>query len=135
MPGIHVDIRRGAIFFRFDCRGVASLEGYSDVIECVRVTMASADPVRKVLVDLSGVEGQLPEMQKYTLGEVIASRLLGLRIGVVLNRNAPLTRFGENTAVNRGADLMVGYDVDQILAWLVLPVPAGANAGLPDLPA
>ncbi len=127
MPTIHIEIAQESAFTRFACTGKASLEGFREIVECIRATMAEPSRGHKVFVDVTGVEGELPEFEKFTLGEFIASRLGGLRIAALLNPRTPITRFGENTAVNRGATLLVGYVVEELFEWLALPIPADSG--------
>jgi hypothetical protein len=115
---IRTKVTREEGFVRFTCEGKASVEGYRSVADCIRAEMAFPEARRKVFVDVQGVEGEITELGKFSVGEYIAKVLLGLRIGVLMSPKTALTKFGENTAVNRGAYLFVSHDEDEVLAWL-----------------
>lgn len=106
---------------RFVCTGKASSDGYREIVECIESTMAEPRRGRKVLLDLTGMDGELPEFEKFTLAEYAAVRLAGLRIGALMNPKTPITRFGENTAVNRGVDVLASHEEEELYGWLVSP--------------
>lgn len=120
MSGIEVEVLREGDLTRLFCRGEASVEGYRQVTDRLRKEMAGAPNGARVYVDLLGVEGMLDEMDKFFLGEYVAEGLKGLkglRIAVRM-REGDITKFGENTVVNRGVDLLVSHDPDELAAWL-----------------
>jgi len=74
--------------------------------------------VTRVLVDMRATEGLPSDMDRYKWG-VRAAEVLGGRVRVaVLGRSEQINRFGENTAVNRGADVNTLTDPDEALRWL-----------------
>lgn len=118
MSTISTHITREDRFVRFTCEGRASVEGYRAVADAIRKEMSESPDMRRVFVDLKGVEGEIAELGKFTVGEYIAKILLGLRIGVLMSPKVALTKFGENTAVNRGAYLLVSHDEGEVMAFL-----------------
>ena len=131
MPTIRIGIEQESGFTRFVCSGRATLEGFREIVECIRATMADPSRGHKVFVDLTDMEGGLPEFEKFSLGEFAAPRLLGLRVGAWMNPQIPITRFGENTAVNRGATLLVSHDEEELHRWLALPFPVSSVQSRP----
>ena len=73
---------------------------------------------KRLLADLSLVEGPPPEMDRFYMGEYIASTLRGIKVAVVY-RKVYANTFFEDTAVNRGAHLKVFPDKDTALKWLM----------------
>lgn len=127
MSDFRTEVVLGDRHIRFNCAGTASTEAYRELVDKIVSVMADPALVRKVFVDISGIQGDLPPMAKYTLGEYIPTVLLGMRLAVLMNRETPNTRFGENTAVNRGASLLVGHDEGELLAWLNAPTTLDAG--------
>lgn len=123
MRGISVEVRQDRDITRFTCTGEADPVAYREIIGRVRSTMEEPSRGRKVFLDLTGVEGGLAEFDKFTLAEYASTLLTGLRIGTLMNPRAPLTRFGENTAVNRGITLLVSYEEGELKEWLALASP------------
>jgi hypothetical protein len=117
MKGIHTEVARQEGLIRFNCHGTASLEGYREVADRIRAEMAGEARGTKVFVDIVGVAGELEDMDQFSMGEYIAKTLSSYRIAVLMRQEA-ITRFGENTAVNRGADIRVGSDEAELLNWL-----------------
>ncbi len=78
----------------------------------------------RVLVDARGVDGPLREFDRFLIGEAVAE-LLRARFKVAfLYRAENINKFAENTAVNRGANVLIVADEAQALDWLLRGVPA-----------
>jgi hypothetical protein len=71
-----------------------------------------------ILCDMSLVSGPPPEMDRFYLGEYIASVFPGIKIAVVY-RKVYRNKFFEDTAVNRGAWIEVFPDKQTALQWLM----------------
>jgi hypothetical protein len=82
---------------------------------CVRTGAA------KALIDISAVTGDMPQIDRYNLGQLFAE-VWGskMRAGVVAPRDQ-INRLFENTAVNRYAQVMVHGDPQPVLEWLLAP--------------
>ena len=72
----------------------------------------------RVLADLSLVSGPPPEMDRFDLGEYIASVLRNVKIAIVYQKVFK-NKFFENTAINRGAWLKVFPDKSAAIHWLL----------------
>ena len=72
----------------------------------------------RILADMSLVSGPPPEMDRFQLGEYIASVLRNVKIAIVYQKVFK-NKFFEDTAVNRGALLMVFPDKPTALQWLL----------------
>ena len=73
---------------------------------------------KRLLVDMSTVVGPPPEMDRFYMGEYIASVLRGIKIAIVYHKVYE-NKFFEDTAVNRGAYLTVFPDKETALTWLM----------------
>jgi hypothetical protein len=73
---------------------------------------------RRILADLSLVTGPPPEMDRFYMGEYVASALSGVKVAIVY-RKVYANKFFEDTAVNRGAWVRVFPDRQTALQWLI----------------
>ncbi|MGD0038585.1 MAG: hypothetical protein ABSC53_14965 [Bacteroidota bacterium] len=73
----------------------------------------------RILADMSLVSGPPPEMDRFQLGEYIASVLRNVKIAIVYQKVFK-NKFFEDTAVNRGALLRVFPDKPAALQWLLI---------------
>ena len=72
----------------------------------------------RVLIDCSGIEGDMTEVERFQGGQMIAE-IFGSRLKAALVM-PNITRLGELAAVNRGARFMVTTSKDEALAWLMM---------------
>jgi len=80
------------------------------------------DNLHKVLIDMSKVDGNPSIFDRYRAGIEIV-RLWGSRIrAVVVARPDMINRVTENTAVNRGAKLLMASDMESALQWLEIEI-------------
>jgi hypothetical protein len=102
---------------RFDVRGPWNLGDIFALIGRVREE-ADAAGLDAALVDLLDVPGPIPQMERFFAGKRVAEVLKHrIRLAVVA-RAEYIDKFGENTAVNRGARMAVMSSEDHALAWL-----------------
>jgi len=73
---------------------------------------------KRLLVDMATVVGPPPEIDRFYMGEYIASALRGIKVAIVYKKVYE-NKFFEDTAVNRGAYLMVFPDKETALTWLM----------------
>jgi hypothetical protein len=74
--------------------------------------------LNKALIDLRNMQGDPSILDRYKVGIEIAN-VWGPRIkAAVIAKADVIDHMGENTAVNRGANLTVTSDEDQALKWL-----------------
>lgn len=97
--------------------GVYSLDLLVSIIHEVAERCRSEN-LRKALLDLRNVEGNPSILDRYRFGIEIANAW-GPRMKVVtVARLEAINKMGENTAVNRGANIWVTSDMDLALKWL-----------------
>jgi hypothetical protein len=101
---------------RYDCHGQVSQAALVELIGMIR--NESKQSHTKILVDLSRLDGDLDVMERYVLGTEIAANLMGRRIAVVSEKHK-INKVSENTAVNRGANMLVTHDEAEAVEWLL----------------
>jgi hypothetical protein len=74
---------------------------------------------RRALADLRAVEGQFSDADRFFLALNLADQIVGKIRLAALFRVEMINKFGENTAVNRGAEFFVTSDRDEALSWLL----------------
>jgi len=73
----------------------------------------------RALVDARSMEGQPSEMDRYHFG-IYAAELWGGRLKVaILYQEQFINKLAENTAVNRGAKVIVVSEREEALRWLL----------------
>ena len=100
-----------------DAAGAWELDGIYRVIQAVREE-ADRSGLELAFVDLRAVDGPIPDLERFFAGERVAA-VIGSRVRVaVLARAQDINKLGENTAVNRGARMLVTSDGAEAEAFL-----------------
>jgi hypothetical protein len=82
---------------------------------------AEAHHCKLALLNLIGARGYTSDIDKFYLGEYAAHLFRGkLKVAVVFPAEG-ITKFGENVAVNRGAQLAVLATEGEAMTWLRQP--------------
>jgi hypothetical protein len=71
---------------------------------------------KRVLVDITHVEGEVPDADKFYIGRVSVEVLAGIKIAVVTKKEH-INYFYRDTAVNRGKNVEV-FPEHEAVAWL-----------------
>src|SRR5262245_9483410 len=74
--------------------------------------------LRLVLIEGENAHGPVPNFERFLMGDHIAKVCRGLRIAGVFQAEY-INKFGENTAVNRGADVLATGSRKEALHWLL----------------
>ena len=90
---------------------------------------SDAHQLRRVLVDLTGVTGQPPDIDRFELGERLAQVFGSTHTLAIIGREESVNRLAETVAQNRGVALRVFFSEREALAWLL---PNAHTAGAPD---
>jgi hypothetical protein len=77
--------------------------------------------VTRLFVDLRGMEGDVPNIDRFNLGQLIAELWADPLKVAILNSSERISTLFENTAVNRYATLKVGSDEAALRDWLLAP--------------
>ena len=81
--------------------------------ECLRLERTRA------LLDIREVQGEMPEIDRFNLGQLFAEVWgVKLKAGVLAPRDK-INKLFENTAVNRYARVLVNHDEKVVLDWLL----------------
>jgi hypothetical protein len=112
---ITVTQRAGVV--RIAARGAYSRGRLERLIQCV-ITESETRGIARVLVDVTGVPGSIPTLDRYEVG-VAAARAFGERRVAVVERPERNERFFETVARNRGASIRDFTDEAQALEWLL----------------
>jgi hypothetical protein len=104
--------------------------GFPEAMEIINLLFKSLEenPASKVLIDVRGVQGQIPSLERFHLFETFAilysdfkkmgkfsyARFAILGIYPVIDPE----KFDETVAVNRGMALKVTSDLNEALEWL-----------------
>lgn len=119
MHGLEYEIQAKPGYHCFVCRGAISTEGLHWLIgEIVTKTDKSQ---RMILVELDGMPGNLDTLSRHELGLAVAEKLMEKRIALIADKEK-INKVGENTATNRGANLLATHDRAAALEWLLKPV-------------
>jgi hypothetical protein len=75
--------------------------------------------VHLVLIEAEETVGPIPELERFQVGKYIAMVCHGISIACIAKPQY-INKFGENAAVNRGADFLVTGDRMEAQNWLLL---------------
>jgi hypothetical protein len=98
-------------------RGTWHLEDVFAMIETIR-RETEWNRLGAAFADLRAMDGPIPDLDRFFAGERVAI-VLGARVRLaVVARAEMINKLGEDTAVNRGARILVTPDEAQALAFL-----------------
>ena len=105
--------------------------GFGRTRRLIYVVRESSDghQLRRVLVDLTGVTGQPPDIDRFELGERLAQVFGSSHTLAIVAREESVNRLAETVAQNRGAALRVFFTERDALTWLL---PTANTAVAPD---
>jgi hypothetical protein len=95
--------------------------GFGRTRRLIYVVRESSDghQLRRVLVDLTGVTGQPPDIDRFELGERLAQVFGSTHTLAIIGRKESVNRLAETVAQNRGAALRVFFTERDALTWLL----------------
>jgi hypothetical protein len=115
------EIETGNGFLDVQITGRVDMTQALDELAAIRRT-ADGKGFRKVLVDCTGLFGEIRVKERFEYASRVAETLRGLRVAYVLNETLlDPKRFGETVAVNRGTSLKAWNNRAQALGWLGVP--------------
>ncbi len=108
-------------------RGPSDIETIRTVLRLIR-DRARLAGLTHILIDAREVEAPRSGLHRFQMGEMIAE-LFGARYRLaVLSPARVINKFAENTAVNRGANILVTDDEQEALGWLFHDLPEAEAA-------
>jgi hypothetical protein len=121
-----VHINKLEDFTSIKITGPASLPDFVQMI----VTMGEKtrkDGVKRVLVDLLGVDGEMKFTEHFQIGEAVAMHMRHLdRLASVVPEDR-ITRTSEKVAVSQGMQLRVFTSMNEAIRWLCDAPPRSAS--------
>jgi hypothetical protein len=95
--------------------------GFGRTRRLISVIRESSDvhQLRRVLVDLTGITGQPPDIDRFELGERLAQVFGTTHTLAIIGRKESVNRLAETVAQNRGTALRVFFTEREALSWLV----------------
>jgi hypothetical protein len=101
--------------------------GFGRTRRLIYVIRESSDghQLPRVLVDLTGVTGRPPDIDRFEIGERLAQVFGSTHTLAIVAREESVNRLAETVALNRGVALRVFFTERDALTWL-LPTPTGS---------
>ena len=109
------DVRDGYLFVYYDEKNDVNslIELMTEVAEiCKRKN------IRKLLADLSNMQGEPRFLDRFTLGVSAVWILRGISKTALVYRDVETNKFAETVAVNRGLPTLVTHDIEIAKRWL-----------------
>jgi len=76
----------------------------------------------RALIDTTGMQGDMPDMDRFENGALAAERLASLdRVAILMGEKQRVNHFFEDVARNRGLEVRVLQDRGEALAWITSP--------------
>ncbi|MBW1781587.1 MAG: hypothetical protein JRL30_12705 [Deltaproteobacteria bacterium] len=98
--------------------GERCYEAFNDSIEKVFNECQKMD-IQRILLDGSGAKGDWKEFDRFQVGKLV-SQFFGEQYKILgVDKEAKINRFAENTAFNRGVNILVTHDKKAGLNWLL----------------
>jgi hypothetical protein len=117
-----IDVRQEADYLRITASGERSFQRTERLLHVI-LAEARARDARRVLLDSTGVTGELSLTYRYTLGEQVAQLFAGTGIKLAVSSYSDgASPFTATVARGRGADYAVFYSEPEAVAWLLAPV-------------
>jgi len=111
----------GSGYLRMKLAGRYSLPELREAIAAIGAEIDRAGHAR-VLVDFTGVQGDIPDIDRYETGVYAAEQLARIeRVAVLSGRQQRVNHFFEDVARNRGLQVRVTQDPAEALAWITSP--------------
>jgi len=107
----------GRNYFLLECVGDFSLSRFVSVITASKKHMEQGHASKIYLFDLRGASHQLDIFGRHKIAQISALQLEGSHI-CVLGKIGHTSEITENTAVNRGLDLIVTESYTDALSWI-----------------
>ena len=125
VESLHIEIQEEEQYLIANVSGALSLGNLKELVDIVE-TETKKRGYDLFLVDMLRTGPPEKEMDRFYIGEYVASKLRGLKVAAVYPEEL-INKFAENTAVNRGASLTVVGDREQAIKWLLESQPNKAD--------
>jgi len=98
--------------------GTFGLQDLKEVVDALKDAQEKYNAT-KILVDVSGLSGELVELDRFRIGEYAADVLSRNVRFAMLADDVRINKFFENVATNRGLNVIVVSDRQSALDWLL----------------
>lgn len=105
-------------YLRVTAKGTYGFGRTRRLISLIRES-SDGHQLRRVLVDLTGVTGQPPDVDRLELGERLAQVFGSTHTLAIIGRKESVNRLAETVALNRGAVLRIFFTEREALTWLL----------------
>lgn len=106
-----------ALYCRVNCAGKFSEKVFVHLVDMLRKDKAESPSGKRYLIDVRRTDYTLDTFARFRLGEYGALQLGASRIAVVGNRGQT-DKISEDTAFNRGLQILVTHVPDEAEAWV-----------------
>jgi hypothetical protein len=116
--GLDSESREESGYLFVKARGENSLPAVREFLAATR-SRAEQSGFMRVLIDGRDVGKDQKEIDRFEVGIAVAAYFPRPFRIAILRKREDITKFGENTAVNRGADFLVCTQEEEAVAWLL----------------
>jgi hypothetical protein len=114
---VQVTLSKQPGYLLFTVTGAYDFEDFRTIVQAARDECIRSG-ANQALVDIRIVTGDIPNLERYSLGVLFAQTWTGrLRAGILAPGDR-INKFFENTAVNRYAQVIVHAEEAVVLEWL-----------------
>jgi hypothetical protein len=111
----------GSGYLRVRIGGEYSLPELRGIIGTIGTEAHRRKQVR-LLIDVTGMRGDQPDMDRFETGVVAAEKLSAMeRVAILMHPRGRLNHFFEDVARNRGLPVRVTQDPGEAIDWLTSP--------------
>lgn len=116
-PEFTITLENQAWYCRVSCIGRFSEKVFVHLVDMLRKDKAGSPPGKRYLIDVRRTEYNLDTFARFRLGEYGALQLGTSRIAVLSNPGQT-DKMSENTAFNRGLQILVTHIPEEAEAWV-----------------
>jgi len=94
---------------------------YEEVVDLIKGSYVKCNETRhkKILVNMLGAKGPWLQIDRFKVGEQVAQLFRGTYRILVVEHEYIINKFAENTAANRGVNIVVTHEKEVYLDWLL----------------
>jgi len=116
--GLEIEVKKNKDYLELIFKGIFDLQYLKDIVDAIKDAQEKYNAT-KILVDVSGLSGELVELDRFRAGEYAADVLSRNVRFAMLADDVRINKFFENVATNRGLNVIVVSDRQSALDWLL----------------
>ncbi len=113
-----LEVKKNKDYLELIFKGTFDLSSLKEVIDAIKDAQEKYNAT-KILVDVTGLSGELVELDRFRAGEYAADVLPRNIRFAMLADEVRINKFFENVATNRGLNVIVISDRQSALDWLL----------------